>query len=397
MDNNKELNGLKITYVSQAPVDRVGVGGAARVKSMVSIFKKLGLEINLISYSILSDKFGIEHKKIDQSLQTTTVNMRSSLPKFLKGLALFPIFLYTWKSCKNCDLVFADSTNVVTSLPVVILGKMFRKPIIVDYIDLETVKLPNFIYRYIKKNADVVFAISQRLLESAKVEYGCKNVAYVPIVVDTNQFKMYRKDRERIREALGINKGETVIGYAGSFWYVEGVPILLKAFENLKNRYSSIKLAIMGKKYMSGHDDIPKLVADMNLENEVILIPSQPHEDVPKFLSAFDILCCPKIDCEINRASNPVKIPEYLSMGLPTVCSSFDWITNIIEDGVNGFLVKAGDVKDLEEKLEWIILNPERAREIGEKGRMTAIEEYSLGTIENTIRQSVTEAIVQKG
>ena len=396
MDTNKKLDGLKITYISQAPVDRAGVGGAARVKSMVSIFKRLGLKIDLISYSILSDKFSIEHKKTAQSLQTTTVNMRSGLPKFLKGLAIFPIFVYAWKSCRNCDLMFADSTNIVTSLPVVILGKIFNKPIILDYIDLKTIKIPNYIYRYIKKSADTIFAISHNLLESATKEYGCKNVAYVPIVVDTNHFKMYQKDRERIREALGIKKGEIVIGYAGSFWYVEGVPILLQAFKNLTKKYSTIKLAILGKKYMPGHDDIPKLVEDMNLEKQIILIPSQLHEDVPKFLSAFDILCCPKIDCEINRATNPVKVPEYLSMGLPTVCSSFDWITNIIEDGGNGFLVKPGDVKDLEQKLEWIILNPERSREIGKNGRRAALEKYSFDTIENTIRQSIKEAMTTR-
>jgi glycosyltransferase involved in cell wall biosynthesis len=150
----------------------------------------------------------------------------------------------------------------------------------------------------------------------------------------------------------------------------------------------------MGKIYLSNTDDkIPKLVEDMNLKNDVILIPSQPHEEVPKFLSAFDILCCPKIDCEINRAANPVKVPEYLSMSLPTVASAVGGITDTIEDGVDGLLVKPGDVKDLEKKLEWVTLNPERAKEIGENGRRTAIEKYSYEAIEDTIRQAISEIV----
>jgi hypothetical protein len=47
----KKLSGLKIIYVGQASLGSSGRGGAARVKGMTSIFKMLGIEINLISYS----------------------------------------------------------------------------------------------------------------------------------------------------------------------------------------------------------------------------------------------------------------------------------------------------------------------------------------------------------
>ena len=388
------MDNLKITYIGQAGLGSSGTGGAARVKNMVSIFRKMGIKIDLISYSALSNKFGIEHKKIDQSLQMTIVNVPSNLPKFLKAFTIFPIFIYAWKSCRNCDLMYADFIGIVTSVPIVVLKKIFNKPIILDYIDLRIKIIPNIIYKHIAKNADIIFAISPYLLESAKEEYGCKNVRYVPNFININRFKIDLKNREKIREELGIKKDEIVIGYAGNFWYVEGIPFLLQAFKNLTKKYSKIKMVVMGRIHLPKSDDnIPKLVADMNLKNNVILIPSQPHEEVPKFLSAFDILCCPKIDCEVNRAANPVKVVEYLSMGLPTVASAVGGIIDTIEDEVDGLLVKPGDVKDLEEKLEWIILNPERAKEIGENGRKTTIEKYSYGAIEDTVRQAISEVI----
>ena len=97
-----------------------------------------------------------------------------------------------------------------------------------------------------------------------------------------------------------------------------------------------------------------------------------------------------------NSATNPIKVPEYLSMGLPTVASAIGGITDTIEDEVDGFLVKPGDVNELEEMLEWIILNPERAKEIGENGRKTAIEKYSYEAIEDTIRQAISEIVDRK-
>jgi glycosyltransferase involved in cell wall biosynthesis len=394
MDSDKKINELKITYIGQASLDREGMAGAARVKNMVSLFKMLGIKTDLISYSLYSNKFGIEHKKIDQSLRTITVHVPTNLPRFLKAFAIFPVFLYAWKSCKNCDIIFADFTTTITSIPVVLLKKIFDKPVILDYIDLRIKIIPNNTYKHIAKNADIIFTISSYLRESAIDEFGCKNVVYLPNGIDTNHFKMELNDREKIRNKLGIKKDEFVIGYVGAFWYVEGIPFLLQAFKNLTEKYSKIKLAIMGRIHLPKTDDnIPKLVEDMDLKNDVILIPSQPHEEVPRFLSAFDILCCPKIDCEINRAANPVKVPEYLSMGLPTVASAVGGIVDTIEDGVNGLLVKPGDVEDLEEKLEWVILNRERAEVIGENGRMTAIEKYSYEAIEDTIEQAIREII----
>jgi glycosyltransferase involved in cell wall biosynthesis len=398
MDTNKELNGLKMTYIGAADLEGTGAFGGARVKNMVSLFKRLGIKIHLITYSFISDKFGIEHKEIDQSLRTTTVHMRSNLPRFLKAFAIFPVFFYAWKSCKNSDVIFSDLINILSSVPAIMLGKIFNKPTILDYDDMKHIKvIPESVNECVAKNADAIFAISYYLIEFARLEYDCKNVIYMPNCIDINRFKIDWMDREKIRGELGIKKNEIVIGYVGSFFYVEGVPFLLQAFKNLTNKYPKIKLAIMGRVYFSkGDDDIPKLVEDMNIKNEVILIPSQSHERVPRFLSAFDILCCPKIDCEINRAANPVKVPEYLSMGLPTVCSAVGGIIDTIEDGVDGFLIKPGDVKDLEEKLEWIILNPERAKEIGENGRRTVIEKYSYEAIESTIRQAVRGIVDMK-
>ena len=395
MDTNEKNSELKMTYIGQADLEGPGTGGTARVKTMTDLFKGLGIKINLISYSFYSDKFRIEHKKIDPLLQTTTIHVPNNLPKFLKVFAIFPVFIYAWKSCKNSDIIFADFIAVVTSLPAIALRKIFNKPLILDYIDVATVNVIDILHNLkYTKNADVIFAISHYLCERANSEYGCKNIIYIPIFVDVDQFKMDLKSREKIRKELDIKKDEIVIGYAGSFWNVEGVPNLLKAFKNMAKKHLKIKLAIMGTMDLSSsNDNIPKLVEDMNLKNDVILIPSQPHEEVPKFLSAFDILCCPKIDCEVNRAANPIKVPEYLSMGLPTVASAIGGITDTIEDGVDGILVKPGDVKELEEKLEWVILNPERAKEIGKNGRKTAIEKYSYEAIEDTIRQAISEII----
>ena len=387
MTCDKKLDNLEILYISFGSISG-WLGSTAGLKNMLHIFKELGLKINIIGYSFYSDKLYIEHKNINSSSKSTTVHLPSSLPDLLKAFAIFPVFIYAWKFCKNSDIIFAEFYTILTAFPAVILGKIFSTPVILNYVDTESKHVPDFVYKYVVKNSDVVFAISPYLVDRAK-NYGCKNVVYLPPFVDTTLFNLDTNDRKRIREDLRIEDKDIVIGYAGSFWYVEGIPNLLRAFKRILNRHSNIKMIIIGGVKNKSCDDIPKLVKDLNMEDKVTIVPPQPHEEVPKFLSACDVTCCPKIDCEINRAANPIKVVEYLSMGLPTVCSSVGGITYTIEDGVDGFLVKSGDIKDLEDKLEWITLNPERAKEIGKNGRKKAIEKYSYEAIENTIEQAI--------
>jgi glycosyltransferase involved in cell wall biosynthesis len=136
-------------------------------------------------------------------------------------------------------------------------------------------------------------------------------------------------------------------------------------------------------------DNIPLLIEKLSLQENAILIPQQPRKLIPNYLSACDILCSPKIDCEINRAANPVKVIEYLAMGLPVACSAIGGILDAVKDKFNGLLVKPGDTKDLEEKLEWIILNPKHAKEMGRNGRKSVIANYSSEAIEAKIKHAL--------
>lgn len=383
--NLKELN-IACIYPASLSGWR---GTTAGLKNMLHIFKGLGLKTDLISYHHYSNKFRIEHENINPLLNSTTIHLPSYLG-LLKVFSIFLGFIYAWNPIRKCDIIFAH-VDVLSGIPAVILGRIFGKSVILHYIDEEQNPILHSINKYILKKVDIVFAISYYLIDKAK-RYGCENIVYLPAFVDTNLFKVDMNARKKIRDDFKIEDNDIVIGYAGTFSYFEGVSNLLRAFANLSKRYSNTKMIVMGK-MGKNYEDIPKYVRDLNLKDKVTLLPPQPHEDVPRFLSACDITCCSKIDCEINRAAHPIKVVEYLSMGLPTVCSSVGGITYTIKDGVDGFLVKPGDVKDLEEKLEWIILNPERSKAIGENGRKKVIGKYSFEAIENTIKESIKEII----
>ncbi|MEN4017758.1 MAG: glycosyltransferase family 4 protein [Methanobacterium sp.] len=387
MDNEK-VKDFKVVCIGQLLSDGSGVGGGARFKNMISIFENIGLNVNLISFSFFSDRFYIEHRK-DASIKTTIIHLPKNLPKVLKAVAIFPVFYYVLKESRDSDFIFTDFITEISYIPATIAGKILNKPVILDYIDTNFFKIiPGSVRKYAARNANMVFAISNYLQNFAKNDYGCENVLYLPNGVDTDLFQINKIMRNKKREELNI-KNDIVIGYTGSFAYYEGIPVLLEAFKNLNKKYPNLKLAIMGKAYFDGDENIAEIVKKNNLEEKVIFIQAQPYEKVPEYLSAFDILCCSKLDCEINRVANPVKVVEYLSMSLPTVCSAVGGINDTITDEKDGFLVKPGDIKSLEDKIEWILLNPDISEKVASNGRKTVLDNYSFSTTEKNVKNAL--------
>lgn len=390
---NSRIN-LNLLYLSPCGLHE-GVGGSARLEAIVEVLRHLGANIRLLSY-VPKDKFRIEHE-YSEKLAGTKFYVPKSSSKILKALTIPLIIIYGLKSAKRCDIIISHSPNIVSGFSAMVISKIFSKPFIIDHIDLKDPDTPRFIYNILLKHSTAVFAISHYLEREVNNKYDGNKVSYVPIFIDPNTFQIDFVERRRLRNNLCIEDKDILIGYAGSYWYVEGIPFLLEAFKRLSDKYDNVRLILIGGKNVPGSDDIPLLIDKLSLKDKVTLIPLQPHAVIPKYLSACDILCSPKIDCEINRAANPVKVVEYLSMGLPTVCSAVGGIIDTIDDGISGFLVKPGNAKNIEEKLEWIILNPEMAKEIGGNGRKNVIEKYSNSAIEDIILRTINKIMEEKG
>lgn len=67
---------------------------------------------------------------------------------------------------------------------------------------------------------------------------------------------------------------------------------------------------------------------------------------------------------------------EAFSSGLPVVTVKTEVMAEIVQDGVNGFLVPPGDINALGDRLLRLLQNPDRAREMGRIGQTTA-QRYS--------------------
>jgi glycosyltransferase involved in cell wall biosynthesis len=76
------------------------------------------------------------------------------------------------------------------------------------------------------------------------------------------------------------------------------------------------------------------------------------------------------------RGKSGYKLIQYMACGLPVVASPVGVNTDIVQPGVNGFLVDG--LEQWREALEALITSPELRRRLGRAGRDRAVSDYSV-------------------
>ena len=200
--------------------------------------------------------------------------------------------------------------------------------------------------------ADLVIAGNAYLADYA-AKFN-RNIQLIPTTINTEWYQP-----KEMRDGAQI-----VIGWSGSFSTIKHfekiIPVLLKIKEKYNdkvsfrvigdNTYTHKELAIQGIKWQASTE-----VRD---------------------LQEFDIGIMPLPDNEWTKGKCGAKGLQYMGLAIPTIMSPVGVNTEIIEDGVNGFLAD-GEAEWLE-KLEKLIEFPEFRKELGDKGRQTVVDQYSV-------------------
>ncbi|WP_119394248.1 glycosyltransferase family 4 protein [Salinibius halmophilus] len=94
-------------------------------------------------------------------------------------------------------------------------------------------------------------------------------------------------------------------------------------------------------------------------------------------------------------------IVEAFACGTPVVCSRLGSMAEIVEDGVTGLHFEPGNAEDLAEKVNWLLANPEKAREMGRNARAEYEAKYTpeknLEMLEAIYAEAIEENRKQRG
>jgi len=274
---------------------------------------------------------------------------------------------------------------------VVISGGFSFQTIIVYLFDLIT-KTPYIVWSgeipREKRNIPFPRCIIRKILAkkaSAFIAYGTKAGEYLmtldskkPIfygwnTVDTeffsNRVANLKKERDKILKDLEITKSRIHILAVGYLIKRKGFENFLKSLVLIKKNFF---LHIIG----DGPErvNLENLSQELNLKDNLHLWGYRQKEELPRFFAIADSFVFPSLFDIWGLV--PI---EAMATGLPVIVSKFAGSTcDLIQHGINGFVIDPYNIKDMAEKIQILIDNPTLRKKMGRNAQKTIQERFTL-------------------
>lgn len=175
--------------------------------------------------------------------------------------------------------------------------------------------------------------------------------------------------REAMRARLSVDKDETVFAVVGRLSPEKGCREMLQAFALVHEERPNTKLLFVGEGPLA--EELKKKSQTLGLNDAVIY--AGHHNPVNPFYEAADVIVCPSLAEGLSNV-----ILEALAYHLPVVATDVGGNGEIIEDGINGILVKPKDVEEMKKACIRLAASSELTALLGKQGRETVERQFDF-------------------
>ncbi len=310
------------------------------------------------------------------------------------------LFRLLRKRIGQCDAVLTSTQCPVHSKVAYALAKWYRKKLFVVVQQWSQSSRRGMLGRayerlgyHILRHSDRVFVhgTCQERFVLAKGVLA-ERVARLPFLSDDLAEVAIRDPQLKMKLGLG---GKRVILYFGRIMAQKGLEDLIRAFPKIREAVKDVRLLVCGSGHDSdvelslGYEDRCRKLAIQVAGDEIVFTGAiDPHKKQDYFAAA-DLFVHPHCTFEDRREGWGLVVNEATSMGLPVVAtdrvpSAYD----LVQDGVNGYVVESGNVNALEERISEILLDQKKLKSFSDNSR-TIFEEYHQ---EHLIADRILEA-----
>jgi glycosyltransferase involved in cell wall biosynthesis len=170
---------------------------------------------------------------------------------------------------------------------------------------------------------------------------------------------------------------------------VKGLDVLMEALPAVVAAHPGVHLDIVG----DGPDRaaLEQLVATRGLSGHVSFLGYRSQAEVAALLAGTDVFVLPSF-----AEGVPVTLMEAMGAHVPVVATQVGGVSELVDDGVNGFIVRPGDPESLADRIVTLLDDPGRRAEMGAAGRRTVEAEFDNATEASRLRVLFEHALANR-
>jgi glycosyltransferase involved in cell wall biosynthesis len=242
--------------------------------------------------------------------------------------------------------------------------------------------------RYTVRSARWIHAISRNILDKVQRDYGAPVEPAEAFVVRLGVADRAQEYRPRPPD------GRLRVLFVGRLEKRKGVDVLLQAAIALTREHPHVEFVLVGDNTIPS-DDGPTYQAAFQekygadpASRRVIFKGKLPDAELYQEYADCDLFCLPA-----RYESFGLVLVEAMMFGKPVIGSAAGGMTEIVADGVNGFLATPGDLASLTGYLRRLIVDDELRQQFGRQSRRRYEMEFSAEIMVRNTMRAYTEII----
>jgi len=215
---------------------------------------------------------------------------------------------------------------------------------------------------------DIVFVCARKIIDVLAKTKGFNKAKCRLVYMGVESIRLSADIRKNQRKSLKLYDNDISVMAIGRLCEQKGFDYAIKAFARFARKYSRVKLVIVG----GGDGTVFRQQADKaGVADRLIL--TGFRDDIPDLVQAADVYWL------TSRSEGvPNTMLEAMAAKVPAVAFDIAGVSEVLKDGINGFLVPFEDVEGMVSATLKLIEDPALRRRIGEAGYQTVRSDFSL-------------------
>lgn len=211
--------------------------------------------------------------------------------------------------------------------------------------------------------------------------------------VDVNLFRPDPNRRAAARAELDLAEKDFVIGNVGNFNPMKGHRTFVRAAAALRSKHPQIRFAILGAnddKHARYRAALLREADSLGLRLGEGLIVREPGARVADLAPAFDVFW---LTSQPKSEGTPTVVEEAMALGLPVVATDVGSVRELLDDGVEGFIVRPRDPEAIAGAGIALVDDHELRLGMGQAGRIRAERFFDASSCAETHLRAFEVAI----